>query len=324
MARGRQTQPRSPSPAAGVTVTAKDLATAQVGEFEFEASTQCWSWSPSVFDIMGVSAALQPSTALLMATKHPDDRRLTRRAIGKAPTSHRLFHHQSRVVRADGQLRTLETSGTIVLAPNGTPGMLFGTVAVVSGWTVPAFDKALADGLGEGSLWVALAARIEAAHTYVFCRNVEMVRRASGQLLSNREQIDDVAQSVFEDLWHHPRRFDPSRGSLATYLRLQARSRSIDLLRSESARSRREAPWIVGAVRTADYEDEFAGTLSRVDVRHALDLLPACEKAPIELAYFEGMTYRAVATHLGVPEGTVKSRIRSGLLRLRNVQDAEA
>ena len=88
---------------------------AHVGEFELEVSTQRWTWSPQLFDIIGVPTSFQPSTVLLMATTHPDDRRVTRQAIAEALTSGRSFHYESRVVRADGHVRILETTATIAV-----------------------------------------------------------------------------------------------------------------------------------------------------------------------------------------------------------------
>jgi RNA polymerase sigma-70 factor, ECF subfamily len=155
----------------------------------------------------------------------------------------------------------------------------------------------------------------------------EIYRRYGGavwglarRVLRDDHLAEEVCQTVFTDLWSHPERFDPSRGSLRSWLLTQAHRRSVDLVRSEEARRRRdardarEAPpaWVESEV-----EDMVAGLAVADEVRQALDNLPPDERDPIVLAYFGGQSYRQAAAQLGQPEGTVKSRIRAGLKRLR-------
>jgi RNA polymerase sigma-70 factor (ECF subfamily) len=127
-----------------------------------------------------------------------------------------------------------------------------------------------------------------------------------------------VLQEVFLRLWNEPDRFDPERGSLRSYLLAHAHGRSVDLIRSETSRRRREER---GARLTAeagyDLEHEVWDLELAGHVRDALGSLTDDERAAIELAYFGGHTYREVARMLDQPEGTVKSRIRAGLGRLR-------
>ena len=122
-------------------------------------------------------------------------------------------------------------------------------------------------------------------------------------MLSGRTLAEEVVQEVFLRLWNDPERYDPSRGTLRSYLLAQTHGRSVDLLRSEGARRARE-------------EREARATAEQV--RRAVEKLPAPERQCIALAYFGGHTYREVAARLDEPEGTVKSRIRSGLKRLRH------
>ncbi|MGH9102945.1 MAG: RNA polymerase sigma factor, partial [Acidimicrobiales bacterium] len=129
--------------------------------------------------------------------------------------------------------------------------------------------------------------------------------------------VEDVVAEVLERLWEAPERFDPKRGSLVGFLRLQARRRSIDLLRAEASRRRRE----VTAGKPAPIpgpEDQTLAYHQARGVHLAVSALPSGERAAIELAYFLGMSYRAAAVALGEPEGTVKSRINKGLRRLRD------
>ena len=138
------------------------------------------------------------------------------------------------------------------------------------------------------------------------------------RLLSDQALAEEVVQEVFLRLWNSPERFDPARGSLRSYLLAQTHGRSVDLLRSEGARRQREERQARStAEKGYDLEHEVWDLATAEQVRRALQALPSGERSAIELAYFGGHTYREVATRLGQPEGTVKSRIRSGLRRLR-------
>jgi len=152
----------------------------------------------------------------------------------------------------------------------------------------------------------------------------EIHRRHGGAVfgLSRRVLADDalaeeISQEVFLRLWTESHRFDATRGSLRSFLQRQAHSRSIERVRSEEARRNREARAERIDVRTVtDIEAEVVATIQSEAIRAALDALDPAERHPIVLAYFGGHSYRDVAALLGAPEGTVKSRIRSGLNRL--------
>jgi RNA polymerase sigma-70 factor (ECF subfamily) len=151
----------------------------------------------------------------------------------------------------------------------------------------------------------------------LYRRHSRSVAAAARMILSNDARCEDVVAEVFVSLWFHPEKFDPSRGTLLAFLRLRAKGRSIDIVRTETARRRREER---DRVHVASLDDVDAGILSSegaVAIRNALDLLPLSEREPIYLAFFSGMTYQAVAARLKLPEGTVKSRIRSGLRHLQ-------
>ena len=139
------------------------------------------------------------------------------------------------------------------------------------------------------------------------------------RILGNRPLAEEVVQEVFLRLWNEPEKFDPARGTLRAFLLAQTHGRSVDLVRAESARRAREER---DARRTAeagyDLEREVEDLALAEHVRDALDELNESERTAIELAYFGGHSYREVATMLGQPEGTVKSRIRVGLRRLRD------
>jgi len=138
------------------------------------------------------------------------------------------------------------------------------------------------------------------------------------RLVGDRSMAEEVVQEVFLRLWNDPDKFDPDRGTLRSYLLAQTHGRSVDLVRSESSRRRREEREArMNAESGYDLEREVIDMAVGDQIRAALATLADGEREAIELAYFGGHTYREVAAMLGQPEGTVKSRIRSGLTRLR-------
>jgi len=162
-----------------------------------------------------------------------------------------------------------------------------------------------------------LRERLPEAHAYVFRQWVRVVRSASYRILRSHDSVDDVVQRVFEELWSHPERYNPVRGPLVQYLAMQGRSRSIDLVRSEISRTRRESADQAARDRPPVAFDE-TGELSSW-----LECLPVAEREAIKLAYLGQLTYKEVALQLELPPGTVKSRIRKGLTRLRSEVSSE-
>jgi len=163
----------------------------------------------------------------------------------------------------------------------------------------------------------------DVAFAELFRRHSASVGAVAKMVLGGNSGSDDVVAEVFAGLWFAPDKFDPARGSLLGFLRLRARGRSIDVLRSESSRQRREQH--NEAVRTSSpaIDVQLVAVEAGDTLRHAVSRLPEGERTAIELAYFGGMTYREVACQLDLPEGTVKSRIRSGLHRLREYVDMD-
>jgi RNA polymerase sigma-70 factor (ECF subfamily) len=149
-------------------------------------------------------------------------------------------------------------------------------------------------------------------------RNGAQVIAIASRYGAGGDDAEDVTQEVFMRLWRRPTDFDPARGSLKTLLLTMARYRAIDRLRSEGARVRREereARFARGSDEHVGHAVEAESIGCEIDV--ALSGLPGPERTAIQLAFFDGHTYREVARVLGEAEGTVKSRIRSGLRRLR-------
>lgn len=137
-------------------------------------------------------------------------------------------------------------------------------------------------------------------------------------VIRDRDLAADIAQDVFVRLWHRADRFDAKRGSLGSFLAVDAHGRSIDLLRSRNASAKREVNDFVrrsGETQIGTEEQALNGLVAST-VRASLAELPDDQRIPITLAYFDGLPYRQVAERLKMPEGTVKSRIRSGLQQL--------
>jgi len=169
------------------------------------------------------------------------------------------------------------------------------------------------------ALVMAISRYDQRALAEVYRRHGGAVFGLGRRLLSAPAVAEELVQEVFLWLWEQPEKFDPSRGSLRAFLLARCHSRAVDILRSDASRRRREER---DASQTAsagyDLEREVWDLTVADHVRDAMAQLPEGERAAIELAYFGGHTYREVATLLDEPEGTVKSRIRSGLKRMRS------
>jgi RNA polymerase sigma-70 factor (ECF subfamily) len=169
------------------------------------------------------------------------------------------------------------------------------------------------------TLAMAIARWDQEALAEVYRRNAGPVFGLARRVLGDAAVAEEVVQEVFLRLWHEPGRYDPERGSLRTFLLSQVHSRSVDMLRSDTARRQRE---VRDARSTAsgqyDVEHEFLDIAVAQGVRDAMGVLQPSERSAIELAYFGGHTYREVASILGEPEGTIKSRIRSGMRRMQS------
>jgi RNA polymerase sigma-70 factor (ECF subfamily) len=177
------------------------------------------------------------------------------------------------------------------------------------------------DDLGEASdssLVLAIARYEQAALAEAYRRHAGAVFGLARRLLNDQAQAEEVVQEVFVRLWNAPERFDADRGSLRSFLLANCHSKSVDVLRSETSRRRREERDARSTAESGyDIDREVWDMALAGHVKVAMAVLTEGERAAIEMAYFGGRTYREVAEALGEAEGTVKSRIRSGLKRLR-------
>jgi RNA polymerase sigma-70 factor, ECF subfamily len=170
----------------------------------------------------------------------------------------------------------------------------------------------------DAALVMAIGRWRDDALAEAYRRHAGSVFGLAHRLLANRTIAEDVVQEVFLRLWNEPDRFDPQRGSLRSYLLAQTHGRSVDLLRAEGARRRREERDVRSVAESGrGIDEEVFDIVMAETVKEVLSGLPDAERVAIEMAYFSGCTYQETAVRLGEPEGTIKSRIRSGLKRMR-------
>jgi RNA polymerase sigma-70 factor, ECF subfamily len=138
------------------------------------------------------------------------------------------------------------------------------------------------------------------------------------RVLRDPSQAEEVTQEVFVEIWRLATRFDAERGGVRTWALTIAHRRAVDRVRSEQ--SHRDRNMAVGAA-TLDVpgspEDDAIDTDDRARARAAMDTLPAAQREALELAFYDGLTHVQIAERLDVALGTVKTRIRDGLIKLR-------
>lgn len=164
------------------------------------------------------------------------------------------------------------------------------------------------------SLIAAIRAGDEDALGQLYDRYSSIVYSVALRVLSDTAGAEDVLQEVFMQLWRNPGTFDASRGNLAPWLAVIARNRAIDMVRKR--RPETDIADIVVSV-----EQDLAGEADRsraVDKnRGVLSTMPAVQRSALEMAFFEGLTHTEIAAKTGEALGTIKTRIRGGLLSLR-------
>jgi len=141
------------------------------------------------------------------------------------------------------------------------------------------------------------------------------------QVLRDPAQSEEVAQEVLLEIWRTASRFDPARGSGAAWALTIAHRRAVDRVRSETASSRREQKAAEPQPAEDDVAEVVAATLEFQRVRRCMGGLTDLQRESIKLAYYSGYSYPQVAQLLGVALGTVKTRIRDGLIRMRDCME---
>jgi RNA polymerase sigma-70 factor (ECF subfamily) len=180
--------------------------------------------------------------------------------------------------------------------------------------------------LSDAALVVSIGRFHQPALAEAYRRHAGAVFGLAKRLLTDSARAEEIVQEVFLRLWNEPERYDSERGTLRSFLLAHTHGRSVDLIRSDAARrsrEERETRHRSTSDRTTaelgyDVAREVWDLALASHVRDAMAALHPGERDAIELAYFGGLTYREAAEQLDEAEGTVKSRIRSGLKKLRN------
>ncbi len=172
---------------------------------------------------------------------------------------------------------------------------------------------------GDAGLMAQVCRGDEQAFARLYDRLAPTVVGVARRVLRNPAQADEVAQEVFVELWRTARTFDRDRASVGAWAAMIAHRRAVDRVRSESSRQRRDERVglldpVVGADPAGDVIDDF----DRRRVGRALGSLTELQRQVVELAYYGGHTHTEIADLLDVPLGTVKTRVRDGLIRLRD------
>ena len=176
----------------------------------------------------------------------------------------------------------------------------------------------------DGDLVAAITRRDEAAMAEAVRRHRGPVLAFARRLVGDSGRAEEISQEVFLRLWERSSRFDAERGSLRSFLLAVTHGRALDVLRSDTARVARERRDALGTIPPETGVEAQVVALTVADaVRQALAQLPEHDRNAVEVAYMGGHSYRAVARMLNEPEGTVKSRIRRGLAKLRELLAAQ-
>jgi len=166
------------------------------------------------------------------------------------------------------------------------------------------------------ALVTAIRSGDQGAMAALYDRYSSIVYSVALRVLQDTGAAEDVLQEIFMQLWRNPGAFDANRGNMAAWLAVISRHRAIDTLRRRRPENNIED--LVVSV-----EPDLAGNADRTrtmdKVRGALETMPSTQRSVLEMAYFEGLTHVEIADKTGEPLGTIKTRIRAGLLSLRKV-----
>jgi RNA polymerase sigma-70 factor, ECF subfamily len=207
--------------------------------------------------------------------------------------------------------------GVVKVRTQKSPATLGDVLYAKSKALVPEQDwAALVQSVAAGDQ-LALHALYERAHPMVFT----LIMR----ITANRETAEELTIDVFYDIWRRASRYDAANGTVLGWIMNQARSRAIDRLRFESRKKRSHADDVQPQTEvTADPRDVIELREQGESLRAALAALTPDERQAIEATFFAGLTHAEAAAQLNQPLGTIKTRIRSGLHKLRHMLTAEA
>ncbi|MDP9159641.1 MAG: sigma-70 family RNA polymerase sigma factor [Acidobacteriota bacterium] len=166
----------------------------------------------------------------------------------------------------------------------------------------------------EANLVAAIRAGESAGMSELYDRYSGIVYAVALRVLGDTGAAEDILQEVFMQLWRNPGLFDSSRGSLAPWLAVITRNRAIDVLRKRKPET--DIADVVVSVQP-DMAGEAGRSQAMDKVRNTLGSMPSAQRDALQMAYFEGLSHTEIAAKTGEPLGTIKTRIRAGLLTLR-------
>ncbi len=186
--------------------------------------------------------------------------------------------------------------------------------------STPTPDPGLGKGAGEDldGLLARVARGDHGAFEAVYERLAGPAYGLICKVVGDQAQSEEVAQEVLLEVWRTAARFDAAKGGAATWVMTIAQRRAIDRVRSVAAAAQREHRAASAAPAHDEVADSVESAFAREQVRRCLEGLSESQRESITLAYYGGNTYRQVAGMLGVALGTIKSRIRDGLIRMRD------
>ena len=173
--------------------------------------------------------------------------------------------------------------------------------------------------LSDGDLWIRLRERDMASLEALYARYGSYVYALAMRMLGRSEEAEEVVQDVFWQLWKNESEYDPARAAFRTWLFAITRSRCLDRLRRHRSRSDSELPRGSGlGSAVPDPEQEAILAERQKHVVAAFQALPEPQQRVLEMGFFNGLTHREIAERLGEPLGTVKSRIKMGMDKLKD------
>jgi len=174
--------------------------------------------------------------------------------------------------------------------------------------------------LSDGDLWVRLRERDMTSLEALYARYASYVYALALRILGRSEEAEEVVQDVFWQLWKTETAYEPARASFRTWLFAITRNRCLDRLRRHRGRSDSEMPPRASGLGSAPSDPEQEAILAerQKHVVAALQALPEPQRRFLEMGFFNGLTHREIAERLGEPLGTVKSRIKMGMDKLKD------
>jgi RNA polymerase sigma-70 factor (ECF subfamily) len=171
----------------------------------------------------------------------------------------------------------------------------------------------------ESELVAALRRREPRAMEVLYDRFGRQAFGLAYRIMGDGPSAEDVVQEAFLTLWRQAERIDPTRGKVGSFLMTMVHHKAIDALRAKQGRTARQISIDLAEVEKvgSDVAERVIQSLSRDEIRKALANIPDDQRLPIEMAYFEGLTHVEIAEALALPLGTVKSRVRLGLEKMR-------